>query len=163
MRSYFFFPNLIFYSNMSNNGASEGVTKGIDMKFPMRALTSKVQRMFRAELEQFHEGVEQSFKHPQNPPIRRRRERLPRRGAGVEKEEYDRGGFEDKIDHDLTVSDRRYGGDLEKLGIGKVIIWVVLKCKFHHSKERMTLRHILSGRERWRWCLIVTIILTIRR
>ena len=46
------------------------------------------------------------------------------------------------------------GGDLEKLEIGKIIIWVVLRCRFHHSKERMTLRYILSGRERWRWFLL---------
>ena len=45
---------------MSNNGASEGVTGGIDMKFIMEALTSEVKRMFSAELEQFYERVEQS-------------------------------------------------------------------------------------------------------
>ena len=50
MRSYFF-TNLFFYSNMSNNSASEGVTGGIDMKFIMEALTSEVKRKFRAELE----------------------------------------------------------------------------------------------------------------
>ena len=33
----------------------------------------------------------------------------------------------DKIDHDSVVSDRRYGGGLEKLGIGKIIIWIVLR------------------------------------
>ena len=69
---------------MSNNNESEGVVGGVDMKFIMQALTSKVQRMFQAELEQFHERVEQSFEHPRNPPTGRRRERLPRRGARVE-------------------------------------------------------------------------------
>ena len=49
---------------MSNNNASEGVAGGVDMKFIMQALTSKVQRMFRDELEQFHERVEQSFEQP---------------------------------------------------------------------------------------------------
>ena len=49
---------------MSNNNASEGVAGGVDMKFIMQALTSEVQRMFRDELEQFHERVEQSFEHP---------------------------------------------------------------------------------------------------
>ena len=78
---------------MSDNNASEGVAGGIDMKFIMQALTSEVQRMFRAELEQFHERVEQSFEHPRNPPIGRRRERLPRRGAWVDEEEYDGGDF----------------------------------------------------------------------
>ena len=58
---------------MSNNDAFEGVTGGIYMKFLMQALTSEVQRIFRAELEQFHERVEQSFKHPRNPPIGCRR------------------------------------------------------------------------------------------
>ena len=53
---------------MSNNDASEGVTGGVDMKFIMEALTSEVKRMFRAELEQFHERVEQSLEQPQNPP-----------------------------------------------------------------------------------------------
>ena len=73
-------------------------------------LTSEVQRMFRAELEQFHERVEQSFEHPRNPPIGRRRERLPRRGARVDEEEYDRGDFEDQNGYDSGVSNRRYGG-----------------------------------------------------
>ena len=109
---------------MLNNGASEGVTEGIDMKFIMKALTSKVKRMFRVELEQFHERVEQSFEHPGNPPTGRRRERLPRREVWVEEEEYVRDGFEDENDHDSIVSDRRYEGDLE---IGKIIIWVALR------------------------------------
>ena len=99
---------------MSNNGVFEGVTGGIDMKFLMQTLTSEVQRMFRAELEQFHERVEQSFKHPRNPPTGCRRQRLPRRGAQVEEEEYDIEGFKDEIDHDSTVSDRKYGGRLRE-------------------------------------------------
>ena len=49
---------------MSNDDASEGVKGGIEVKFIMEALTSEVKRMFRAELEQFHERVEQSFEHP---------------------------------------------------------------------------------------------------
>ena len=49
---------------MSNKGASEGVIEGIDMKFIMEALTSEVKRMFRDELEQFYERVEQSLKQP---------------------------------------------------------------------------------------------------
>ena len=43
---------------MSNNNTSKGVMGGIDMKFIMEALTSEVKRMFRDELEQFHERVE---------------------------------------------------------------------------------------------------------
>ena len=112
---------------MSNKNAFEGVAEGVDMKFIMKALTSKVQRMFRAELEQFHERLEQSFKHPRNPPIGRRRERLPRRGARVEEEEYDGGVFEDENDHDCIVSNMRYEGDMEKLGIKKIIIWETLR------------------------------------
>ena len=46
---------------MSNNNASEGVAGKVDLKFIMEALTSEVKRIFRAELEQFHERVEQSF------------------------------------------------------------------------------------------------------
>ena len=80
------------------------------MKFIVQALTREVQRMFRAELEQFHERVEQSFEHPRNPPIGRRRERLPRRGARVDEEEYDIGDFEDENGYDSGVSNRRYGG-----------------------------------------------------
>ena len=95
---------------MSNNNASEGVAGGVDMKFIMQALTIEVQRMFRAELEQFHERVEQSFEHPRNPPTGGRKERLPRRGVRVEEEKYDGGIFEDENDHDSIVSDRRYGG-----------------------------------------------------
>ena len=94
---------------MSDNNASEGVAGGVDMKFIMQALTSEVQRMFRAELEQFHERVEQSFEHPRNPPTVRRRERLPRRGARVDEEEYDGGNFEDENVYDSGVSNRRYG------------------------------------------------------
>ena len=95
---------------MSNNDTSKGVAGGVDMKFIMHALTSEVRRMFRHELEQFHERVEQRFEHPRNPPIGRRRERLPRRRARVEEEEYDGGGFEDENGHDSIVSDRRYEG-----------------------------------------------------
>ena len=62
MRSFlFFFPNLVFYSNMPNNGASEGMTGGIDMNFIIEA---EVKRMFRTEFEQFHEKVEQSLELP---------------------------------------------------------------------------------------------------
>ena len=118
-----FFSNLVF-CNMSNNDASESVTRGIDLKFIMEALTSEVKRMFRDELEQFHERVEQTFEHPQNPQTRRGREKLPRRVVRVEEEEYDGDGFEDEIDHDSVVSERKYGGDLE---IGNIIIWVVLR------------------------------------
>ena len=57
----FFFFLTLFCSNMSNNSAFEGVTRGIDMNFIMEALTSEVKRMFRDELEQFHERVEQSL------------------------------------------------------------------------------------------------------
>ena len=95
---------------MSNNNASEDVAGGVDMKFIMQALTSKVQRMFRAELEQFHERVEQSFEHSQNPPTGRRRERLPRRGARVDEEEYDGGDFKDENGYDSGVGNRRYRG-----------------------------------------------------
>ena len=58
--------------------------------------------------------MEQSFEHPRNPPTRRRRERLPRKGARVEEEEYEEGGFEGEIDHDSIVGDRRYGGRLRE-------------------------------------------------
>ena len=95
---------------MSNTNASEGVVGGVDMKFIMQVLTSKVQRMFRAELEQFHERVEQSFEHPRNPPTGRRRERLPRRGVRVDEEEYDGGHLEDDNGYDSGVSNRSYGG-----------------------------------------------------
>ena len=95
---------------MSNNDASEGVTGGVDMKFIMEALTSEVKRIFKVELEQFHERVEQSFEHPRNPPTGRRRERLPRRGVRVDEEEYDGGDFEDENGYDSGVSNRRYGG-----------------------------------------------------
>ena len=64
MRPYFFFLTLFFCNNMSNKGASGGVTEGIDMKFIMEALTSEVKRMFRAELAQFYKRVEQSLRQP---------------------------------------------------------------------------------------------------
>ena len=41
----FFFSNLVFCIKMSTNGASEGVTGRIDMKFIMEALTSEVKRL----------------------------------------------------------------------------------------------------------------------
>ena len=96
---------------MSNNNSSEGVAGGVDIKFIMQALTSEVQRMFRVELEQFHEMVEQSFEHPRNPPIGRRKERLLRRWARVEEEEYDGGDLEDENGYDSVVSYMRYGGE----------------------------------------------------
>ena len=103
---------------MLNNNTSEGVMGGIDMKFIMEALTSDAKRMFRAKLEQFHERVEQSMEQQRNPPTRRRRERLLRRGVWVEEEEYEGDGFgdgfEDEIDHDSIVGDRRYGGRLRE-------------------------------------------------
>ena len=58
---------------------------------------------------------------------------------------------------------RGMGEDLEKLGFEKIIIWVALRGGLYRSKERMTPRHILSGRTMWSWFLIVTIILKIRR
>ena len=66
--------------------------------------------MFRVKSEQFHERVEQSFKHPRNPLIGHRRERLPRRGVRVEEEEYDGGDFEDENGYDSVVSNKRYRG-----------------------------------------------------
>ena len=93
---------------MSNNSTTKGVVGGIDMKFIMEALTSVVKRMFRAELEQFHERVEQSLEQ-RNPPTGHRRERLPRRGVWVEEEEYEGDGFEDEIDHDYVVSGNKGG------------------------------------------------------
>ena len=99
---------------MSNNNTSEGVAGGVDLKFIMEALTSKVKRILRVELEQFHERVEQSFEHPRNPPTGHRRKRLLRRRVQVEEEEYDGGGFEGEIDHDSIVGDRRYEGRLSE-------------------------------------------------
>ena len=63
------------------------------MKFIMQALTCKVKRMFRAELEQFHERIEQCLEHPRNPPMGCRRDNLPRSGVRVEEEEYEGDGF----------------------------------------------------------------------
>ena len=54
---------------MSNNDTSKGVTGGIDSKFIMEALTNEVKRMYRAELEQFQERVEQRLEQPRNPPV----------------------------------------------------------------------------------------------
>ena len=99
---------------MSNNNASKGMVGGVDMEFIIGALTSEVKRIFRSELEQFHERVEQIFEHPRNPLTGRRRERLPRRGVRVEEEEYEERGFEGEIDHDSVVGDRRYGGRLRE-------------------------------------------------
>ena len=74
---------------MLTKNESEGVTREIDMKFIMEALTSEVKRMFGAELEQFHERVKQSFEHPLNPPAEHRREMLPRRRVRVEEQGYE--------------------------------------------------------------------------
>ena len=112
MRSYFL--TLFFCSTMLNNITFKCVMGGIDSKFIMEALTSEVKRMFRAELEQFHERVEQSFEQPRNPPIGHRRERFLRRGMQMEEEEYEGEGFKDEIDHDSIVSDRGYGGRLRE-------------------------------------------------
>ena len=79
--------------------AHQKVTEEIDMKFTMETLTSEVKIMFRAELEKFHEKVEQILKQLRNPPIGYRRQKLPRREVWIE-EGYERDGFEDGIDHD---------------------------------------------------------------
>ena len=42
-------------------------------------------------------------------------------------EEYEGDGFKDDIDHDSVVSDRSMGGDSERLGFEKIIIWVALR------------------------------------
>ena len=63
---YFLFFNLVFTANVSNNSTSESMMGGVDMKFIMEALTNEVKRIFKVELEQFHERVEQSFEHPRN-------------------------------------------------------------------------------------------------
>ena len=133
----FFFSNLVFCNNMSNNGTPEGVTGGIDTKFIMEALTkvkimfrdeleqfherveqiealTKVKIMFRDELEQFHERVEQSLEQPRNPPIGCRREKFPRRGVRLEEEGYEGDSFKDEIDRDSIVSGRRYEGRLRE-------------------------------------------------
>ena len=112
---------------MSNNNTSEGVVGGVDIKFIMQALTSKVQRIFMAELEQFHERVEQIFEHPQNPPIGSRRDRLPRRGAQVEEEKYDEGDLRMRMVRIRLLVIGGMGGDIEKIGIGKIIIWETLR------------------------------------
>ena len=70
--------------------------------------------MFRAELEQFHEKVEQSLEQPRNLSTGHRREKLPRRGVLVYEEEYEGDGFEDEIDRDLVVSSNRYVGRLRE-------------------------------------------------
>ena len=68
--------------------------------------------MFRVELEQFHERVDQNLEQPRHPPTGRRRERLAKkRGMGRRRRVY---GFEDEIDQDLVVGDRRYGERLRE-------------------------------------------------
>ena len=149
---------------MSNNNASEGVAGGVDMKFIMLAFTSEVQRMFRAELEQFHERVEQSFEHPRNPPTGRIRERLQRRGVRVEEEEYDGGAFEGEIDHDSVVGDRRYEKRFRETRNweGNNLGNIKMKIPSFQGKNDPE-AYILSGRGRWSWFFIVTIIPKIRR
>ena len=83
--------------------------------------------MFRAELEQFDKRVEQRFEYPRNPPTWRRRERLLRRGARVEEKEYDRGFFRIRMIMIWLLVTGCIGGDLENLGIGKIIIWETLR------------------------------------
>ena len=148
---------------MSNNNASEGVVGGVDMKFIMQALTSEVQRIFRVELEQFHEMVEQSFKHPRNPPTGRRRERLQRRGVRVDQEEYDGGDFEDENGYDSGVSNRRYGGrhredkNREDNNLGNI------KMKIPSFQGKNDPEAYLEWEKKVELVFIVTIILKIRR
>ena len=115
---------------MANNSASESMTGGVDMKFIMEALTSEVKKIFKAELEQFHERVEQSFEQPQNPSTGRRRERLPRRGVCVEEDEYDGNGLEDEND---KARNQEYNSLRN------------IKMKIPSFQKRMTPRHILTG------------------
>ena len=148
---------------MSNNNTSEGVEGGVDMKFIMQALTREVQRMFRAELELFHERVEQSFEHPRNPPTRCRREILPRRGVWVDKEEYDGGDFEDENGYDSGVSNRRYGGrhkedrNREDNNLGNI------KMKIPSFQGKNDPKAYLEWERKVDFFFIVTIIPKIRR
>ena len=71
--------------------------------------------MFRAKLEQFHERVEQSLEQPRNPLARRKKENPLRKGVRVkEEEEFEGDGFEDEIDCDSIVSDRKYRGRVKE-------------------------------------------------
>ena len=148
---------------MSNNGTFEGVMGGIDTKFIMQALTSKVKRTFRDELEQFHERVEQSLEQPRNPLAGRRREKLSRRGVRLEEEEYEGDGFKVEIDRDSVVNSRRYGGrhrearNWEDNNLGSI------KMKIPSFQGNNDPEAYLEWRERWSWFFIVTIIPKIRR
>ena len=149
---------------MSNISTSEGMIGGIDMKFIMEALTSEVKKMFRVDLEQFHERIDQSLEQPRNPPTGFRRERLPRRGVRVEEEEYKGVGFEDKIDHDSIVSDRRYGGRLREARNREDNNLGSIKMKIPSFQGKNDLEVYLKLEKNvWRWFLIVIIILKIRR
>ena len=47
-----------FAAKMSDKSASEGVIGGFDPKLIMEALTSEMQQLFKAGMEQIHEMVE---------------------------------------------------------------------------------------------------------
>ena len=54
-------------------------------------------------------------------------QRVQCREVRVEDDEYYEGSFGEEDDCDSIVGNRRYGGRLERLEIGKVITWVVLR------------------------------------
>ena len=93
-------------------------------------------------------GWSKASSTPRNPPTGRRRERLPRRGARVDEEEYDGGDFEDENGYDSGVSNWRYGGrhredrNREDNNLGNI------KMKIPSFQGKNILRHILSGRGR---------------
>ena len=133
------------------------------MKFIMEALTSEVQKMFRAEFEQFHERVEQSLKQPRNLLIGLIRERLPRRGVRVEEEGYEGDGFEDEIDNDSVVSDRRYGGKLREAMNREDNNLDSIKMKIPSFQGKNDPEVYLEWERMVEMVFIVTIILKIRR
>ena len=98
----------------------------------IQALMGEVRRMMRAELEPIHDRLDRVEEgtqrgQPQNLPYMHRRERVQPRGVRDEEEGYYGAGFDEEEDRDSVVSHRRYGGRGRELGIGKIIIWVVLR------------------------------------
>ena len=133
------------------------------MKIIMEALTSEVHKMFRVEFEQFHERVEQSLKQPRNLLIGLKRERLARRGVRVEEEGYEGDGFEDEIDNDSVVSDRRYGGRLREAMNREDNNLDSIKMKIPSFQGKNDPEVYLEWERKVEMVFIITIIVKIRK
>ena len=121
MCEVFFFLELCFAANMSNNkdkNTFKNASEEVDMKFVMKALIGEMKRILRSKMGQVHEGIDRvenaCVEQPKNAPNVRRRHRFQPREVRVEDEEYYGGNFDKEDDRDSIVGNMRYGGQFRE-------------------------------------------------